>query len=48
MPWWSTNGSRWWEGDVVQLTQVFQNLIGNAIKFRGSAPPRINIGAQAE
>ena len=34
------------EGDVVQLTQVFQNLIGNAIKFRGSAPPRINIGAQ--
>jgi light-regulated signal transduction histidine kinase (bacteriophytochrome) len=34
------------EGDVVQLTQVFQNLIGNAIKFRSSAPPRINIGAQ--
>jgi light-regulated signal transduction histidine kinase (bacteriophytochrome) len=34
------------DGDVVQLTQVFQNLIGNAIKFRGNAPPRINIGAQ--
>jgi signal transduction histidine kinase len=32
--------------DVVQLTQVFQNLVGNAIKFRGSAAPRINVTAQ--
>jgi signal transduction histidine kinase len=33
-------------GDVVQLTQVFQNLIGNAIKFHGKAEPRISVGAK--
>jgi len=33
-------------GDAVQLTQLFQNLLGNAIKFRGSQPPRIDIDAQ--
>jgi len=33
------------KADSVQLTQVFQNLIGNAIKFRGDAPPRIRIEA---
>ena len=32
--------------DGAQLAQVFQNLIGNAIKFRGEEPPRIHIGAQ--
>src|SRR5258708_15211963 len=32
--------------DGSQLTQVFQNLIGNAIKFRGSAPPVIQISAE--
>jgi len=32
-------------GDLVQLTQVFQNLIGNAIKFHGQAAPRIHVGA---
>ncbi|MHB1356268.1 MAG: PAS domain S-box protein [Anaerolineae bacterium] len=32
--------------DRVQLGQVFQNLIDNAIKFRGDAPPRVEITAQ--
>jgi light-regulated signal transduction histidine kinase (bacteriophytochrome) len=27
----------------IHLTQVFQNLIGNAIKYRQDAPPRIKI-----
>ncbi len=31
--------------DSVQLTQVFQNLVGNALKFHGLEPPRIDIGA---
>jgi PAS domain S-box-containing protein len=34
--------------DSTQLTQVFQNLIGNAIKFRGNETPRIQIGATKE
>jgi PAS domain S-box-containing protein len=32
-------------GDATQLTQLFQNLIGNALKFRGEPPPQIHIGA---
>jgi signal transduction histidine kinase len=32
--------------DEVQLVQVFQNLIGNAIKFRGDEPPRIHVSAE--
>jgi len=32
--------------DAGQLTQLFQNLISNAIKFRGTAPPRIHVGAE--
>jgi signal transduction histidine kinase len=32
--------------DSVQLTQVFQNLLGNAIKFRGAEPPRIHVRAE--
>ena len=32
--------------DETQLVQVFQNLIGNAIKFRGKEPPRIHISAK--
>ena len=34
--------------DSSQLVQVFQNLIGNAIKFRGAEPPLIRISAQAK
>jgi PAS domain S-box-containing protein len=30
----------------VHLIQLFQNLIGNALKYRGDAPPRIVISAQ--
>ena len=33
-------------GDEVQLRQVFQNLIGNAIKFRGQQKPQISVDAQ--
>jgi PAS domain S-box-containing protein len=29
-----------------QLQQVFQNLIGNAIRYRSGEPPRINVAAQ--
>lgn len=35
-------------GDHSQLAQLFQNLIGNAIKFRGNEPPRITISAEKE
>jgi PAS domain S-box-containing protein len=31
--------------DNVQLGQLFQNLIGNAIKFQGTEPPRIHVSA---
>jgi PAS domain S-box-containing protein len=31
--------------DRPQLGQLFQNLIGNAVKFRSNAPPRIHISA---
>jgi PAS domain S-box-containing protein len=31
--------------DEVQLGQVFQNLIGNAVKFRGDVPPQVHISA---
>lgn len=33
--------------DGMQLCQLFQNLIGNALKFQGPAPPRIHVSAQA-
>jgi PAS domain S-box-containing protein len=34
--------------DPVQLTQLFQNLIHNAIKFRREEPPRIEVSAESE
>jgi PAS domain S-box-containing protein len=34
--------------DSSQLTQVFQNLIGNAMKFHGEAPPRVHVCAKRE
>ncbi len=35
-------------GDPVQLALVFQNLIGNAIRFRGEAPPKVHVSALRE
>lgn len=35
-------------GDPAQLTQLFQNLLGNAIKFRTDTPPRIEISAKEQ
>jgi light-regulated signal transduction histidine kinase (bacteriophytochrome) len=32
--------------DELQMGQLFQNLIGNAIKFHGEEPPRIHISAE--
>lgn len=34
--------------DGVQIGQVFQNLIGNAIKYRSDQPPRVHISAVRE
>ena len=34
-------------GDATLLTQVFQNLIANAIKFRRESPPKIHISVKA-
>jgi light-regulated signal transduction histidine kinase (bacteriophytochrome) len=34
--------------DEVQLTQLFQNLIANAIKFRGQALPEIHLSAEKQ
>ncbi|MEA2625563.1 MAG: hypothetical protein QOD06_1608 [Candidatus Binatota bacterium] len=33
-------------GDAAQLTQLFQNLVGNAIKFRREGPPRVHLSAE--
>lgn len=36
------------EVDPAQMTHLFQNLIGNAVKFRSQQPLRIHIGANRE
>ncbi len=36
------------QADRIQLFQLFQNLIGNAIKFRGDKPPLIHIEAKPQ
>ncbi len=35
-------------GDEAQLELLFQNLLDNALKFRGAEPPRIRIDATEE
>jgi light-regulated signal transduction histidine kinase (bacteriophytochrome) len=35
-------------GDEAQLSRLFQNLIGNAIKFQGKGPSKIHISAHRE
>lgn len=32
--------------NATQMVQLFQNLIGNAIKFHGSEPPKVHISAE--
>jgi PAS domain S-box-containing protein len=34
--------------DPMQVVQLFQNLIGNAIKFRGQSPPEVFVSAQQQ
>ncbi|MFP8954760.1 PAS domain S-box protein [Natrialbaceae archaeon A-arb3/5] len=36
------------EGDASQLRQVFQNLLSNAIEYRGDEPPRIHVDAERQ
>jgi signal transduction histidine kinase len=36
------------EADAIQLTQLFQNLVGNAIKFCGALPPQIHITVEKD
>ena len=38
----------WLKANQSQLVQVFQNLLGNALKFRGSQGPVIHISAQRQ
>ena len=35
-------------GDERQLVQLFQNLLDNAIKYRGANPPEIHVGCQRD
>ena len=34
------------EGDPSLLTALFQNVVANAVKFRGDAPPKVEISAE--
>jgi PAS domain S-box-containing protein len=34
--------------DETQLTQLFQNLVGNALKFRGKETPRVEVTAERQ
>ncbi|QRK12348.1 PAS domain-containing protein [Archangium violaceum] len=34
--------------DETQLIQLFQNLVGNALKFRGETPPRVVVDAERQ
>ena len=36
------------QGDPIQLTRLFQNLLSNSIKYRSSEPLRITVSANAE
>lgn len=34
--------------DHIQLVQVFQNLLSNALKYHGSRPPQVHVSAQVD
>jgi signal transduction histidine kinase len=42
----SWNGLPTIQAHEVRLVQLFQNLVGNAIKYRRTEPPRVNVNAE--